>query len=95
MNDSPAKTFYDRISHAYDFIADGGEHVARERGLALLNVRPGESVLEVGYGTGHSLVTLANSVGVDGHVRVSTYRLVCSMLPQSVSPKRTWISLLI
>ncbi len=68
MNESPAKTFYDRISHAYDLIADGGEHVARERGLALLNVRPGESVLEVGYGTGHSLVTLANSVGADGHV---------------------------
>ena len=68
MNGSPAKTFYDRISHVYDLIADGGEHVARERGLALLEVKPGESVLEIGYGTGHSLVSLANSVGAEGHV---------------------------
>ena len=42
--------------------------MARERGLALLEVQPGESVLEIGYGTGHSLVSLANSVGDDGHV---------------------------
>lgn len=42
--------------------------MARERGLALLEVQPGESVLEIGYGTGHSLVSLANFVGADGHV---------------------------
>lgn len=23
---NPTKSFYDRISHAYDLIADGGEH---------------------------------------------------------------------
>lgn len=68
MSESPAKTFYDRISRAYDFIADGGEHVARERGLALLNVHPGEAALEIGYGTGHSLVALASAVGPSGHV---------------------------
>ena len=60
--------FYDRISHAYDLIADGGEHQARERGLELLDVRPGEKVLEIGYGTGHSLVELAQSVGDSGQV---------------------------
>jgi demethylmenaquinone methyltransferase/2-methoxy-6-polyprenyl-1,4-benzoquinol methylase len=62
------KQFYDRISHAYDLIADGGEHEARERGLKLLDVQPGESVLEIGYGTGHSLVQLAKSVGPSGRV---------------------------
>jgi ubiquinone/menaquinone biosynthesis C-methylase UbiE len=60
--------FYDRISHAYDLIADGGEHKARERGLGLLDVQPEESVLEIGYGTGHSLVQLAKSVGEGGRV---------------------------
>lgn len=66
--DNATQRFYDRISHAYDLIADGGEHKARERGLELLDVQPSESVLEVGYGTGHSLVALATSVGESGHV---------------------------
>ena len=60
--------FYDRISNAYDLIADRREHQARERGLELLEVQRGESVLEIGYGTGHSLVQLAKSVGPTGRV---------------------------
>ena len=65
---NPTKSFYDRISHAYDLIADGGEHEARQRGLELLNIQPGESVLEIGFGTGHTLVALAKAVGPSGHV---------------------------
>ena len=70
MNTSsnPTQRFYDRISHAYDLIADGGERKARQRGLELLNAQPGERVLEIGYGTGHSLVALAESVGQTGRV---------------------------
>ena len=68
MTESSARKFYDRISHAYDLIADGGEHVAREKGLDLLDVRKGESVLEIGFGTGHSLIALADLVGDEGHV---------------------------
>ena len=68
MKTNPAEQFYDRISHAYDLIADGGEHVARERGLELLAAKPGESVLEIGFGTGHSLVALAEAVGDTGSV---------------------------
>ncbi len=49
-------------------IADGGEHTARERGLELLNVQTGESVLEIGYGTGRALIALAESVGDSGRV---------------------------
>jgi len=63
-----ARQFYDRISGAYDAIADGGEHKARERGLQVLAVQPGDHVLEVGYGTGHSLVALAEAVGEGGRV---------------------------
>ncbi len=38
MTTNPTQHFYDRISHAYDLIADGGEHQARQRGLELLAV---------------------------------------------------------
>jgi demethylmenaquinone methyltransferase/2-methoxy-6-polyprenyl-1,4-benzoquinol methylase len=60
--------FYDRISGAYDLLADSNEKAARDRGLALLAAKPGERALEIGYGTGHSLVELANAVGPKGHV---------------------------
>ncbi len=69
MQDQGAtRSFYDRVSAAYDALADAGEHRARERGLEMLGVSAGEVVLEIGYGTGHSLVELANAVGVDGAV---------------------------
>ena len=44
--------FYDRIASFYDSIADSNEHVARERGEALLDVQQGWRVLEIGFGTG-------------------------------------------
>lgn len=62
------RTFYDRISHFYDTIADAGEHKAREAGEAALSLQAGESVLEIGFGTGNSLVTFANQVGDGGSV---------------------------
>lgn len=58
-----ARVFYDRISGAYDALSDASEHTYRERGLELLAVKAGETVLEIGFGTGHSLVALAQSVG--------------------------------
>jgi ubiquinone/menaquinone biosynthesis C-methylase UbiE len=66
--ENPTQKFYDRISHVYDAIADGGEHQAREKGLELLNIRPKERVLEIGFGTGHSLISLAEAVSDGGHV---------------------------
>ena len=62
------RTFYDRISAAYDLVADAGECASRDRGLQLLNASPGERVLEVGFGTGHALAGLAGAVGPTGRV---------------------------
>ncbi len=66
--DNLTRTFYDRISHVYDLISNSNEHAAREAGLKALAVREGEKVLEIGFGTGHSLVQLAQAVGETGQV---------------------------
>lgn len=68
QDQSAARHFYDRISHAYDLLADADEHEARERSLKLLAAKPGEAVLEIGFGTGHSLIALAKAVGPTGKV---------------------------
>ncbi len=60
--------FYDRISRTYDLIADSSEHTMREHGIRALGLSQGQRVLEIGYGTGHGLVGLADAVGKTGHV---------------------------
>ena len=62
------RAFYDKISHVYDLLAEHSEGPMRRSGLEKLNVQPGEKVLEIGPGTGHSLVSLAQAVGPTGKV---------------------------
>lgn len=63
-----ARASYDRLSRWYDWVSAPFERAARERGLALLDARPGEQVLEVGFGTGWALLSLADAVGPLGLV---------------------------
>lgn len=63
-----AQTAYDRMSGWYDVLAGGSEQQFKEQGLRMLNVQAGESVLEIGFGTGRSLLALARSVGTSGKV---------------------------
>ena len=62
-----AKASYDRLSRWYDFLA-ASEKPYRDLGLQKLNARPGECVLEIGFGTGGCLVSLAQAVGLKGKV---------------------------
>jgi demethylmenaquinone methyltransferase/2-methoxy-6-polyprenyl-1,4-benzoquinol methylase len=58
---------YTRLSKWYDRLGGSEEpHIAE--GLRLLDVQPGERVLEVGFGTGRSLIALAHAVGSTGRV---------------------------
>ena len=58
---------YDRMSRWYDLFA-ASEKKFTEFGLQLLSVKAGERTLEIGFGTGHSLVTLTGQVGDTGLV---------------------------
>jgi ubiquinone/menaquinone biosynthesis C-methylase UbiE len=62
------KAFYNKISRVYDLMSERSEAPMRKAGLALLRARAGESVLEIGFGTGHSLISLAKTVGPKGIV---------------------------
>ena len=58
---------YDRMSRWYDLFA-ASEKKFTEFGLQLLGIKEGEYALEIGFGTGHSLVTLAEQVEEAGLV---------------------------
>lgn len=62
------KSFYDRISKVYDALSDSSERKARQLGIELLTPKPGERILEIGFGTGHGLVELARRVGPEGRI---------------------------
>ena len=68
MNHSAARTNYNRMSRFYDLFAGTSERRFTGIGLQMLAAWPGENVLEIGFGTGHSLVALMRSVGVSGKV---------------------------
>ena len=62
------RAFYNKISAVYDLLAEHSEGPVRQAGLSRLAVRPGETVLEIGYGTGHCLLQLGEAVGPEGKV---------------------------
>ena len=56
------------MSRWYDLLAGSSEDKYRRMGLDLLKAKPGETILEIGCGTGSSLVDLADAVGQDGTI---------------------------
>jgi ubiquinone/menaquinone biosynthesis C-methylase UbiE len=61
-----ARVSYDRMSKWYDLLAGSSERKFTEVGLQKLDVKAGEKILEIGFGTGHSLLALARRVGTTG-----------------------------
>jgi ubiquinone/menaquinone biosynthesis C-methylase UbiE len=68
LSRNETKALYNKISKVYDFLSDHTEGPIRDAGVSLLAAKPGETILEVGFGTGHALVSLARAVGPSGKV---------------------------
>ncbi len=68
QSEPPGSTSYDWLSRIYDGITSPGEKRFTQAGLQLLAPTRGECVLEIGFGTGRALVTLARAVGDNGQV---------------------------
>ena len=79
------KAFYDKIAKVYDVLAEHSEAPVRMAGFEMLNPQPGQQVLEIGFGTGHSLIELARSVGPSGKV----FGIDLSEKMVKISQKRT------
>ncbi len=60
---SAAKRAYNRMSHVYDLLAGSSETQFIRLGLEMLSVRAGETVLEIGCGTGKALRELCRHAG--------------------------------
>jgi ubiquinone/menaquinone biosynthesis C-methylase UbiE len=67
MNHSLTRINYNRMSSWYDWFATN-EKIFTEIGLQILDVQPRQKVLEIGFGTGQGLITLAQAVGDTGKV---------------------------
>ena len=63
-----ARAAYNRLSRIYDLLAGASETPLMQLGLDMLALDKGESVLEIGYGTGKALVAMTLQVGKSGMV---------------------------
>jgi ubiquinone/menaquinone biosynthesis C-methylase UbiE len=63
-----ARKYYTDISGFYDALSGGAERRLRDLGIRLLNLQPGERILELGAGTGRALISFTGTVGAGGMI---------------------------
>lgn len=63
-----ARESYDRISRFYDYTEGIFEKKSINIALEHLNIKEGEVVLEIGFGTGNALIKMAECIGKSGLV---------------------------
>jgi len=61
-----ARQFYDRVSRFYDYVMGVFERKYADMALQSLSIQDRETVLEIGFGPGHCLKQIAQSVGYQG-----------------------------
>ena len=61
-----ARESYDRISRFYDYTEGIFEKNSINKALKHLNIKQGEIVLEIGFGTGNALIKIAECIGKSG-----------------------------
>ncbi|MCJ7472920.1 MAG: methyltransferase domain-containing protein [Actinobacteria bacterium] len=61
-----ARESYDRISRFYDYTEGIFEKKSINKALKYLNIKEGEIVLEIGFGTGNALIKIAERIGKSG-----------------------------
>ena len=66
VSSADIKKSYGVVSHFYTVAEGIFEKGLRQKGLKLLSVKPGEVILEIGFGTGYSLKEIAKSVEDSG-----------------------------
>jgi ubiquinone/menaquinone biosynthesis C-methylase UbiE len=67
-NRAGTRASYNRMSKWYDLLAGESEKYMIKVGLDLLRVQEGETILEIGPGTGRGVLALAQAAGASGKV---------------------------
>jgi len=65
VSEEDIKKSYGKMSRWYP-VAERLERGVRKKGLKLLDIQEGETVLEIGFGTGYTIAEIAKSVGETG-----------------------------
>lgn len=77
---------YDKISSIYNALSGPFENRYRKEALELFNPQSGESLLEIGFGTGDNLILLADAVGAEGQITgIDNSRKMCRLAEKKVS----------